>query len=79
MVNQYGARSGVAGAGVDADYILYVSAVNSTTCYSKAMAYASHCQLERDFDRFVVIFTVNTTDMPHDTDYPYPIRILAFF
>ena len=23
--------------------------------------------------------TASTADMPHDTDYPYPIRILAVF
>ena len=60
MYDHLGAQSGVTGDGIDTDYILYVSAVNSTTCLSAVMAYASHCQLEPDFDRFVVIFTVNT-------------------
>ena len=52
MQSNEGAESGVVGAGVDADFILYVSANKSKACDLDVMAYASHCQIGGDFDRY---------------------------
>ena len=45
-------ESGVAGDGVDADFILYVSANKSEACDLGALAYALHCQIEGDYNRY---------------------------
>ncbi|KAI0241970.1 Leishmanolysin-like peptidase [Lamellibrachia satsuma] len=45
------AQEGVDAAGVDTDYVLYVSAVNTANCAGTVVAYARHCQLERALDR----------------------------
>ena len=39
------------GPGVHTDFILYVSAKNSSECASDMAAYAAHCQLEQALDR----------------------------
>ena len=48
------AQSGVAGAGVDTDFILYLSAIATGRCHHGAIAYAAACQAERDLDRYHV-------------------------
>ena len=41
------------GVGVsDADFILYVSAVDSSNCGTNTLAYASFCGLESTLDRY---------------------------
>ena len=39
------------GPGVDTDFILYISAINTSVCTSDTTAYAGHCQLEQALDR----------------------------
>ena len=57
------------GQGVDSDFVLYVSAGNTTACNGRTVAHANHCQLERSMDRsclycIQIIFTQNP--MPSD-------------
>ncbi|KAI0210291.1 Leishmanolysin-like peptidase [Lamellibrachia satsuma] len=44
-------QEGVDAAGVDTDYILYVSAVTTSACTGNTVAHAGYCQLERALDR----------------------------
>lgn len=45
-------ESGVKSSGIHADFILYISAVNSSHCdISNTVAFASYCQLESKYNR----------------------------
>ena len=44
-------KDGDDGPGVNTDFILYVSAKNTSTCGRQTIAYSSYCQLERALDR----------------------------
>ena len=52
------------GTGVDADFVLYVSAVGVLGCpldegfESQMIAFSSPCQLEEDYDRYDVHYRV---------------------
>ena len=57
-------RVDVEGQGVDSDFVLYVSAQNTTACSGTTAAHANHCQLERSLDRsclFVVLGSILKT------------------
>ena len=44
------------GAGVsNADYVVYITAANTTTCSGSTIAYTGVCQREDDFDRYIYI------------------------
>ena len=65
------AQEGVDAAGVDTDYVLYVSAVNTASCAGTVVAYARHCQLERALDRsrwhcFINCDAVSTFSINYD-------------
>ena len=47
-----GVKEGEDGAGVDADFILYVAAKNTRHCRRGSVAYATYCQLEKALDRY---------------------------
>ena len=47
-------QTGTPGYGVNAEFILYVSAIESDRCQpTNTIATASFCQLEPDYDRYV--------------------------
>ena len=46
-------KDGDDGPGVNTDFILYVSAKNTSSCGPQSIAYASYCQLERALDRYI--------------------------
>ena len=46
-----GVKEGDDGPGVDADFILYVSANTTRDCAETTLAYARPCQLEQAMDR----------------------------
>ena len=51
MDGDSGVKVGSDGAGVDTDFILYVSAKNTPNCGTELIAFASSCQLESALDR----------------------------
>ena len=52
-------KDGDDGPGVNTDFILYVSAKNTSTCGGQTIAYSSYCQLERALDRYIrsIVYT----------------------